>query len=129
MILTNIFHKALYPFYEINIKRRLPLLHYCLQAMPCGIREEQSKRFFRYEANTEFCTWIPGDNLEIVISRAFQFGFLVWCNRDDKMAFLYGAGIITQQQQESIIEWMREITLKGFKGKILYQSIIFKEIA
>ena len=84
------------------------LLESFLSVMPVETQKQQKARFASVLANFEFQLFVPKHAVELLVDEATQKGFTLWVNIDATSAFLCGAGIVSQEEFTTIINWIKD---------------------
>ncbi|MDD5370269.1 MAG: hypothetical protein PHQ40_14395 [Anaerolineaceae bacterium] len=94
------------------------MLDVYLSAMPGATQLQQKARFAAVAANFEFGVFISMQAAEQLAGEAIQKGFTVWGNIDATSAFLYGAGVVGQDDFPPVMAWLRNIATTGQKIQV-----------
>jgi hypothetical protein len=94
------------------------LLNVYLSAMPTATQVQQKARFAGVAANLEFGLFVPMHTAERLAGEAMQKGFTVWGNIDATSAFLYGAGLVDQDEFTPVMTWLRNAATPNQKIQV-----------
>ena len=116
-----------------SIGSRGTMLEVYLSSMPRETQVQQKARFARVVANFEFGFFVHMQAAERLVGEAMQKGFTVWANVDSTSAFLYGTGMVDQDEVVNVMNWLRTAAVSGQKIQVgihnLGEPIRFVEIS
>lgn len=94
------------------------LLDQFLSHMPMSTQTQQRARFASVAASFEFGLFVPMQSANRLAGEAMQRGFTVWGNIDSTSAFLYGAGLVGQEEFTGVVGWLRGAAVPGQKAML-----------
>jgi hypothetical protein len=108
---------------NISLGNTDTLLERFLSAMSVETQVQQKARFASVAANFEFGLFVPLREVERLFDEATQKGFTAWANVDATSAFLYGAGIVGQEEFTPIMTWIRNAATPSQKINVGIHNI------